>query len=73
MTATLTAGRPRPPAASPLFSPFWLGRLRLPNRIVMPSLTRARADEHGVPSPLAARYYTQRAGAGLIIAAHAVI
>ena len=33
----------------------------------MAPLTRARADEHGVPSPLAAEYYAQRAGAGLII------
>ena len=31
-------------------------------------LTRARADEHGVQSELAAEYYAQRAGAGLIIA-----
>ena len=59
----------RPPTATTtLFSPYWLGGLRLPNRIVMAPLTRARADEHGVPSPLAAEYYTQRAGAGLIIA-----
>ena len=68
MTATLTDDRPTLTATSPLFSPFSLGRLRLPNRIVMPPLTRARADEHAVPSPLAARYYEQRAGAGLIIA-----
>jgi N-ethylmaleimide reductase len=59
----------RPPTATAaLFSPYWLGGLRLPNRIVMAPLTRARADEHGVPSPLAAEYYAQRAGAGLIIA-----
>lgn len=58
-----------PPATAPsLFSPFCLGPLRLANRIVMAPLTRARADERGVPSALAARYYAQRAGAGLIIA-----
>jgi N-ethylmaleimide reductase len=68
MSATLTADRPKLAATTPLFSPFWLGRLRLPNRIVMAPLTRARADEHGVPSELAAEYYAQRAGAGLIIA-----
>jgi N-ethylmaleimide reductase len=68
MTATLTADRPQLTATIPLFSPFWLGRLQLPNRIVMPPLTRARADENGVPSELAAEYYVQRAGAGLIIA-----
>jgi 2,4-dienoyl-CoA reductase-like NADH-dependent reductase (Old Yellow Enzyme family) len=42
--------------------------VQLPNRIVMAPLTRAWADEYGVPSDLAAEYYTQRAGAGLIIA-----
>ena len=67
MTATLRADRPRRTATTPLFSPFWLGRLPLPNRIVMAPLTRARADEHGVPSELAAEYYAQRAGAGLVI------
>jgi N-ethylmaleimide reductase len=51
-----------------LFSPFSIGPLRLPNRIVMAPLTRARADRRGVPSALAAEYYAQRAGAGLIIA-----
>ena len=34
----------------------------------MAPLTRARASAHGVPSELAAEYYAQRAGAGLIIA-----
>jgi N-ethylmaleimide reductase len=68
MSASLTAARPAPVAPAPLFSPYWLGRLRLPNRIVMAPLTRARADEHGVPSGLAAGYYAQRAGADLIIA-----
>jgi N-ethylmaleimide reductase len=67
MPSSLTAGRLQPTAAAPLFSPFWLGRLRLPNRIVMAPLTRARADQHGVPSELAAEYYAQRAGAGVII------
>jgi 2,4-dienoyl-CoA reductase-like NADH-dependent reductase (Old Yellow Enzyme family) len=43
MSASLTATTPRPTATAPLFSPFWLGRLRLPNRIVMAPLTRARA------------------------------
>jgi N-ethylmaleimide reductase len=54
--------------ASPLFQPFRLGDLELPNRIVMAPLTRNRAA-HGshAPHPLAANYYRQRAGAGLII------
>ena len=68
MSATLTAGHPKLTATTPLFSPFRLGQLPLANRIVMAPLTRARADEHGVPSELAAEYYAQRAGAGLIIA-----
>lgn len=50
-----------------LHSPFRLGRLALPNRIVMPPLTRARSP-HDVPTELVALYYTQRATAGLIIA-----
>ncbi|MBD5633465.1 MAG: alkene reductase [Candidatus Eremiobacteraeota bacterium] len=53
---------------SVLFTPFRLGALELPNRIVMAPLTRNRAT-HGtdVPHALNAEYYAQRAGAGLII------
>lgn len=43
MTTALTADRPKLTATTPLSSPFWLGRLRLANRIVMAPLTRARA------------------------------
>ncbi len=50
-----------------LFSPLSLGALQLPNRIVMAPLTRARAGREAVPNDLMARYYAQRAGAGLII------
>ena len=51
-----------------IFDPLALGELRLPNRIVMAPLTRCRADGDGrVPNALMAEYYTQRAGAGLII------
>lgn len=50
-----------------LFDPFDLGGLRLPNRIVMPPMTRARAGAGGVPTRLMAEYYSQRAAAGLII------
>lgn len=50
-----------------LFTPLQLGALWLPNRIVMPPLTRMRAGAGGVPSPLTAEYYAQRASAGLII------
>lgn len=51
----------------PLFSSFPLGHIMLPNRIVMAPLTRSRAGADGMPSPLMASYYSQRAGAGLII------
>jgi N-ethylmaleimide reductase len=68
MRVSLATARPETAGALSLFSPFPLGPLRLANRIVMAPLTRARADENGVPSALAAEYYAQRAGAGLIIA-----
>ena len=53
---------------SDLFEPVQLGASRLANRIVMAPLTRSRARADGVPVPLMAEYYAQRASAGLIIA-----
>ena len=50
-----------------LFSAARFGQLELANRVVMAPLTRNRAGDGLVPSPLAAEYYSQRAGAGLII------
>ncbi|MEO1581785.1 MAG: alkene reductase [Pseudomonadota bacterium] len=51
-----------------LFTTYDLGGLTLRNRIVMAPLTRNRANLDGdTPSDLTARYYAQRAGAGLII------
>ena len=50
-----------------LFSPYRLGTLQLKNRMVMAPLTRSRAEEGNVPSSMAATYYSQRAGAGLIV------
>ena len=50
-----------------LFKPLQLGALSLPNRIVMPALTRMRAGPGGVPTALNAEYYGQRASAGLNI------
>ena len=50
-----------------LFDSYKLGDITLANRIVMAPLTRNRAAEGLVPSPLAAEYYGQRASAGLII------
>ncbi|RKN43826.1 alkene reductase [Streptomyces hoynatensis] len=55
-------------AASPLFEPAELGPLTLPNRLVMAPMTRNRAAADGVPVPLMATYYAQRASAGLIVA-----
>jgi 2,4-dienoyl-CoA reductase-like NADH-dependent reductase (Old Yellow Enzyme family) len=53
---------------STLFDPIQIGALRLPNRIVMAPLTRARAGGDGrVPNALMAQYYEQRASAGLIL------
>ncbi|MFF5131953.1 alkene reductase [Streptomyces syringium] len=53
---------------SRLFEPTHLGPLALPNRLVMAPLTRNRAGADGVPTPIMATYYAQRASAGLIIA-----
>jgi N-ethylmaleimide reductase len=50
-----------------LFDPFRLGGLRLPNRVVMPPMTRARAAAGEVPTRMMADYYAQRASAGLIV------
>jgi N-ethylmaleimide reductase len=49
------------------FSPFRLGPLSLPNRIVMAPMTRNRAGNGNAPTALNATYYAQRASAGLII------
>ena len=53
--------------SSVLFTPLRAGELALPNRILMAPLTRARAGGEHVPNELMARYYAQRAGAGLLI------
>jgi N-ethylmaleimide reductase len=50
-----------------LLEPYRLGPITLPNRLVMAPLTRNRAVEGLVPSPLAIEYYGQRASAGLLI------
>lgn len=50
-----------------LLSPVELGALKLKNRLVMAPLTRMRAIDGDVPSPLAKTYYGQRASAGMII------
>src|SRR6218665_60750 len=51
-----------------LFQPLTVGNLSLPNRILMAPMTRCRSSQPGdVPNDLNARYYDQRASAGLII------
>jgi len=50
-----------------LLSPTPLGKLQTRNRVVMAPMTRSRADASGVVGELTARYYAQRASAGLII------
>jgi N-ethylmaleimide reductase len=56
-------------SSGPLLTPYRMGDLDLPNRVIMAPLTRMRAnpDDH-VPTILQAEYYAQRASAGLIIA-----
>lgn len=51
-----------------LNTPLTMGPLTLRNRVVMAPLTRMRARMPGnIPSELNARYYAQRASAGLIV------
>ncbi|MEU4219246.1 alkene reductase [Actinoplanes sp. NPDC026623] len=50
-----------------LFDRNQLGRMVLPNRVVMAPLTRVRAAAGGLATPSMATYYAQRATAGLIV------
>jgi len=51
-----------------LLKPIKLHKLELQNRVVMAPMTRSRANNEGnVPNDIMVTYYTQRAGAGLII------
>ncbi len=50
-----------------VFSSYPLGPVSLSNRLVMNPMTRCRSDAAGVPGPLVADYYAQRASAGLIL------
>ncbi|MFC8342654.1 NADH:flavin oxidoreductase [Streptomyces sp. NPDC057280] len=62
------------PAVAPLFRPFALGGLRLPNRVVMAPMTRNFSPD-GVPGPEVAEYYARRArgGVGLIVTEGTVV
>lgn len=63
-----------PTSTAPLFTPFKLGPLTLPNRIVMAPMTRSFSPG-GVPGPDVAAYYRRRAESqvGLIITEGTVI
>ena len=50
-----------------LFDAYTSPALTLSNRCVMSPMTRNRAVDHNTPNALMARYYSQRATAGLII------
>jgi N-ethylmaleimide reductase len=50
-----------------LFTPLQVGRLTLPNRILLAPLTRTRAGTEHMPNDLMAEYYAQRASGGLLI------
>lgn len=55
-------------ANQPLLEPYKIGDLPLKNRIVMAPMTRNRANnKNNAPTDLHVKYYSQRAGAGLII------
>lgn len=49
-----------------IFEPFSFGEIQLKNKIVMAPMTRSRAIDN-IPNDLMVKYYSQRAGAGLII------
>lgn len=50
-----------------LLEQTYIANLPLANRMVMAPMTRSRADDNGIVSPLTALYYKQRSTAGLII------
>jgi N-ethylmaleimide reductase len=54
-------------SSSKLLEPVKVGAMTLPNRLAMAPMTRDRATPEGVPTPLNATYYAQRASCGLII------
>ncbi|GAC1614486.1 MAG: alkene reductase [Vulcanimicrobiaceae bacterium] len=56
------------PNADVLFTSIRTGAIDATNRIFMAPLTRSRAGDGDVPTDVNARYYAQRATAGLVIA-----
>ena len=68
MSALTAAAAAETQSVAALFQPTRVGAIPVANRIVMAPLTRNRAIDGNVPSPLAVTYYAQRASAGLLIA-----
>ncbi len=63
---------PMPAASTPdLFTPLRAGAFELSHRVVMPALSRHRADADGVPSARMAAHYGRRASAGGLIVCEA--
>lgn len=58
---------------STLFTPVQIGKHLVKNRIALAPLTRGRCGESQVPSQINVDYYTQRAGAGIVITEATVI
>ncbi len=52
---------------SVLLTSLKVGEFTLPNRLIMAPLTRSRAGEARIPNAMMAKYYSDRASAGLII------
>ena len=50
-----------------LFTPHQLGDMTVRNRIALAPMTRGRSGEDRIPNDVMREYYTQRAGAGLLI------
>jgi N-ethylmaleimide reductase len=52
---------------SNIFETITIGRMEVPNRLVMAPMTRSRAEHDGTPGEQAGKYYAQRASVGLIV------
>lgn len=50
-----------------------LGKFELKNRVFLCALTRVRCELDGIPTDLLAEYYSQRAGAGLMLTESAAV
>ncbi len=60
-------------ATKSLFDSIKIGKYELKNRVVLAPMTRSRAGSERIPNDVMARYYYQRATAGLLITEATVI